>query len=375
MIRVGVVGYGYWGPNLVRNFLEVPDAQVAVVCDRRPERLAQVQARYPVEKVVTDYDDVLRDPSIDAIAVATPVSTHYPLALQALQAGKHVLVEKPLTPTSEQALRLVDEARRRNRVLMVDHTFVYTPAVRKMRELVASGELGRCYYYDSVRVNLGLFQHDVSVIWDLAVHDLSIMDYVLRAEPRAVSATGMRHVPGQPEDIAYLTLFFDDDLIGHIHINWLAPVKVRRTLLGGSQKMIVYDDLEPIEKVKVYDRGITVNGHQNGHQHGGQDGGPNGNQNGKHHGAPNDNQNGGDPSGVYQMLIDYRTGDMWAPRLDTVEALRREVSDFVHCIQSGGQPVSDGEAGLRVVRILEAATQSMAERGRPIEINARRVAA
>lgn len=335
MIAVGVIGYGYWGPNLVRNFAEVPDSRVVGVSDLRGERLAQVRARYPATETTKDYRDLLANPHIDAIAIATPVSTHFELAMGALQAGKHVLVEKPLAATSEQAVRLIKEADRRNRVLMVDHTFIYTGGVRKIRELVTAKELGDIYYYDSVRVNLGLFQHDVNVIWDLAVHDLSIVDYVLPSRPCAVSATGMSHVPGQPENVAYLTLFFDGCLIGHIHVNWLAPVKIRRTLIGGSEKMIVYDDLEPSEKVKVYDRGITVNSIES----------------------------------VYQMLIGYRTGDMWSPQLDMTEGLRTEVLHFIRCVEQGERPVTDGEAGLRVVRILEAATRSIAERGRPVEMD------
>lgn len=342
MIGVGVIGYGYWGPNLVRNFYEAPGSQVIAVSDLRSERLAQAKARYPTVHVTQDYRDLLADTATDAIAIVTPVSTHFELAMQALQAGKHVLVEKPLAATSEQAVRLIKEADRRDRVLMVDHTFVYTGAVRKIRELVATNGLGDIYYYDSVRVNLGLFQHDVNVIWDLAVHDVSIMDYVLPSQPCAVSATGISHVPGEPENIAYLTLFFDGCLIAHIHVNWLAPVKVRRTLIGGSQKMIVYDDLEPSEKVKVYDKGITINE---------------------------------SPESIYQMLIGYRTGDMWAPQLDMTEALRTEALHFIRCIEEGKCPITDGEAGLRVVQILEAATRSMAERGRLVELNTVRVTA
>jgi len=336
MINIGVVGFGYWGPNLVRNFAEAPDSQVAAVCDLRPERLALVQSRYPAIETTTNYREVLTNQRIDAIAIATSVSTHFELAMQALQAGKHVLVEKPLTATSEQAIQLIEEANRQNRVLMVDHTFVYTGAVRKIQELAANNGLGDIYYYDSVRVNLGLFQHDVNVIWDLAVHDLSIMDYVLPSQPCAVSATGISHVPGEPEDVAYITLFFDGRLIAHIHINWLAPVKVRRTLIGGSQKMIVYDDLEPSERVKVYDKGITINE---------------------------------SPESVYKMLVGYRAGDMWAPQLDMTEALKTEALHFIRCVEEGERPITDGEAGLRVVRILEAATQSMAERGRLVELN------
>src|SRR6476620_6477000 len=256
MIGIAVVGYGYWGPNLVRNFWDTPGAQLVSVCDLRKERLAGVQSRYPAVEITDDFSSVLNDPRVDAVAIATPVSSHFELAMRALKAGTHVFVEKPIAPTAEQAQRLVDEAARRGLVLAVDHTFVHTGAVQKMRELVDSS-LGDIYYYDSVRVNLGLFQHDVSVIWDLAVHDLSIMDYVLPIKPVAVSAAGVSHVPGKPENVAYMTLFFPNRQIAHLHVNWLAPVKVRRTLIGGSEKMIVYDDLEHREKVQVYDRGGT----------------------------------------------------------------------------------------------------------------------
>ncbi|QSJ15264.1 Gfo/Idh/MocA family oxidoreductase [Nostoc sp. UHCC 0702] len=340
-INIGVIGYGYWGPNLVRNFAEIPNAQVTKVSDFKPELLAKAQVRYPSIQVTTDCRDIFTDPKIDAVVIATPVSTHFDLALAALQAGKHVLVEKPMTASSEQAKRLIEEAEKRNLVLMVDHTFVYTGAVRKMHELITSNQLGDIYYYDSVRVNLGLFQHDVNVIWDLAVHDLSIMNYLLPSQPYAVSATGISHVPGEPENIAYLTLFFESNLIAHIHVNWLAPVKVRRTLIGGSQRMIVYDDLEPSEKVKIYDKGITVNGNS---------------------------------ESVYQMLIGYRTGDMWSPQLDMTEALRTEGLHFIRCIEQGSRPITDGEAGLRIVRILEAATQSIKQRGQLVELNLAEVA-
>lgn len=345
MIGIAVVGYGYWGPNLVRNIVEIPNARLVCVCDLKTERLASVKARYPAVDITDKFDEVLRDPRVDAIAIATPVSAHFKLAMKALMAGKHVFVEKPMASNAEEARRMVEEAARRRLVLAVDHTFIHTGAVRKMREIVENG-LGDMYYYDSVRVNLGLFQHDVSVIWDLAVHDLSIMDYVLPEKPVAVSATGMNHVIGEPENIAYLTLFFESKLIAHIHVNWLAPVKVRRTLIGGSSKMIVYDDLEPSEKIKVYDKGITLNG--------------------------NPQKNG---EKVYQMLVGYRTGDMYAPQLDMTEALGRELRQFIECVESSGQPTADGHAGLRVVRILEAATQSLSQRGRVIELEqARRIA-
>jgi len=337
LIRVGVVGYGYWGPNLVRNCFEANGAEVACVSDLREDRLALLSSRYPTVKTTRDFRDLVDDPSIDAVTIATPVSTHYELALRALQAGKHVLVEKPLASNTDQVQHLIDVAQKKNRVLMVDHTFVYNGAVRKIRELVESGGLGEVYYYDSVRVNLGLFQHDVNVLWDLAVHDLSIMDYVLPFRPCAVSATGLSHVPGGTENIAYLTLFFEGSQIAHIHVNWLAPVKLRRTLIGASRKMIVYDDLDQSEKIKVYDKGITLNNHQS-------------------------------PEKLYQMLVGYRTGDMLAPQIDGTEALRREIHHFLECIERHQEPETGGPAGLRVVEILQAASQSMAQRGRPVEL-------
>ena len=335
MIRVGVIGYGYWGPNLVRNFSDQVDAAVTVVSDQRADRLAQAQRRYPSMRVTTDPLDLIADPAVDAVAIATPVALHYELALAALRAGKHVLVEKPMASSSDEASRLIDEAARRRLVLMVDHTFVYTGAVQKMRELVRAGELGDINYYDSVRINLGLFQHDVDVLWDLAVHGLSIMDFVLTQQPAAVSATGLAHVPGRPANIAYMTMFFDGPLIAHVHASWLAPVKVRRTLLGGNRRMVVWDDLETGEKIKVYDSGISVD--------------------------PN-------PENVYQMLVGYRTGDMWAPKLAVTEALHVEAKHFVECVTRGTEPQSNGEAGRRVVRLLEAASASLQQRGRPIEI-------
>jgi predicted dehydrogenase len=335
VVGIGVVGYGYWGPNLVRNFADLPGAVVTAVADQRPERLHIAQRRCPGAEMFADPYALIASPRVDAVVIATPVATHFELAHAALRAGKHVLVEKPLTSSSDQALKLIDEAAARRRVLMVDHTFVYTPAVQRIREMVSAGELGQLYYYDSVRVNLGLFQHDVNVLWDLAVHDLSIMDFVLGRHPTALSATGIAHVPGKPENIAYLTMFFEDRLIGHVHVNWLAPVKIRRTLIGGSRRMIVFDDLDASEKIKVYDKGISL---------------------------------ADSPEQVYQAMIGYRTGDMWAPNLPVTEALHAEARQFVECVTSGRTPDTGGEAGLRVVRLLEAATESMRQHGRPVAV-------
>jgi predicted dehydrogenase len=296
----------------------------------------------------TSFGDLISDPQVDAVVIATPVCTHFDLAMQALRAGKHVLVEKPIATTSDEAQRLLDEADRGRLVLAVDHTFVYTGAVRKIRELVEGGGIGDIYYYDSVRVNLGLFQHDVNVLWDLAVHDLSIMDYVLPMRPCAVSATGIGHVAGKPEDIAYLTLMFDTPMIAHMHVNWLAPVKVRRTLIGGSRRMISYDDVEPSEKIKVYDKGITLNGS---------------------HGSSSNGER------LYELLVGYRAGDVLAPQLDMTEALLREARHFVRCISEREEPLAGARAGLRVVRLLEAATLSMRERSRVVELEVERCVA
>ena len=335
MIGIGVIGYGYWGPNLVRNFSEVSGSKVVAVSDLRSERLALAKSRYPTIKTTTNHHELIADPAIDAVVIATPVSTHFDLAMQALSIGKHVLVEKPITATAEQGSRLIDKAGKTNRILMVDHTFVYMGAVRKIRELIKNAELGEIYYYDSTRVNLGLFQHDVNVIWDLAVHDLAILDYVLGVNAAAISATGINHVSKAPENVAYITLFFDSSLIAHINVNWLSPVKVRLTLIGGSKKMIVFDDLQPSEKIKIYDAGITVNNR---------------------------------PESIYEIRIGYRTGDMWAPRLDTTEALRAEALHFIDCIENGREPDTNGEMGLRVVRILQAATKSIKEKGKLVTL-------
>ncbi len=336
-INIGVIGYGYWGPNLVRNFSDAAEFKVAAVSDLNAQRLSLAQSRYPAIEAHANYRALLDNPALDAVAIATPVSTHYQIAMEALQAGKHVFIEKPLAETAEQAQRLTEEASQRGLVLQVDHTFVYTGAVRKIRELADAGELGELYYYDSVRINLGLFQPDVSVLWDLAVHDLSIIDYLFARPPIAVSATGTSHVAGQPANIAFMTLYFENNAIAHVHVNWLAPVKVRRTLIGGSRKMVVYDDLEPSEKIKVYDKGITLGNH-------------------KEH--------------LYKALIDYRSGDMWAPRLELSEALKVEAKSFARAITEGEASPSDGESGLRVVRVLEAATRSLSQRGQPVELNA-----
>lgn len=332
-VGIGVVGYGYWGPNLVRNFSINPDTRVVSVSDLDPGRLGAIRQVYPGVSTTSRYHDLLKDTSIDAIAIATPVHTHYELAIAALRAGKHVLVEKPLAPSAELVSRLIDEADRRGLTLMVDHTFLYTPAVQKIRELLLKRELGDIYYYDSTRASLGLFQKDVNVIWDLAVHDISIIHHIFDEEPIAVSATGSCHVVGSPENMAHITLFFANACVAHVSVNWLSPVKVRQTFIGGSKKMIVYDDLEPTEKIKVYDKGITL-----------------------------------DTEDAHQFRIGYRAGDMWAPHISLKEALQTEIEHFVDCVRTGGRPISCGMSGLRVIEVLEAASRSIAEQGKPVAI-------
>lgn len=340
--NIGIIGYGYWGPNLLRNFAETPGARVAAVADLDKAKLQLVERRFPGVKTTTNFQDLLADSAIDAIAVATPVGTHFELGMATLRAGKHLWLEKPMAETSFQARKLIDEAARRKRVLFVDHTFIYTGAIRKMGEIIKSGDLGRIYYYDSIRVNLGLFQRDVNVISDLAVHDFSILDYLMGEHPVAVSAGGINHFPGTPENLAYITLFYDSGMIAHANVSWLAPVKVRQLLVGGSKKMIIYDDLQPSEKVKVYDKGVSFTD---------------------------------DAKQIHEMRVGYRTGDMWAPRLAVTEALRVASEHFVDCIQQGKVPETDGRLGLRVVELIEAATSSMRGRGETVYVRPQEKAA
>lgn len=333
MLRLGVIGYGYWGPNVVRNFATQPDCRVTTICDGAPAARARAQSHYPAARTTADAGEVLTSPEIDAVAVVTPVSTHYELARQALENGKHIFVEKPFTATSEQAEDLIELAERKNLVIMVDHTFLFTGAVRKMKELIDQGVLGRLYYYDSTRVNLGLFQHDVNVIWDLAPHDLAIMDHLIGLEPERVMATGQAHLNGL-EDIAYITLYFPNRVTAHINVNWLSPVKVRMTLVGGERKMLVWNDVEPTEKIKVYDKGVELESKE----------------------------------GIYELLVSYRSGDMWAPRVEQTEALQLEARYFLDCVDSGQRPFNDGRAGLRVVRMLEAIQKSLKRGGEPVSV-------
>jgi len=334
MIKIAIAGYGYWGPNLVRNIQDSKDACVVSCCDANEERLAQVKGKYPSIETTTDYDTLLNDPEVDAVVISTPVATHYNFARKAMEHGKHVLLEKPATTSVAEAEKLVELAEKHKLTFMVDHTFIYTGAVRKMKEIVDQGDLGDLYYFDSVRINLGLIQRDVNVLWDLAPHDIAILEHLVKERPVSVCANGACHMGNGHENVAYLTVYFPSGLIAHFHNNWLSPVKIRTMLVGGSKKTIHYDDMEVSEKVKVYDRGVDIT----------------------------------TPEGTHDARVSYRLGDMWAPRLDQTEALSRMIGEFVGCVQTGRCPQTDGQSGLNVVKILEASEMSIKHRGKEIKL-------
>ena len=332
-LRVGAIGYGYWGPNVVRNLHGLDNCRVVAICDKNQAALRRANRAFPDIELTTDATKVLTSSQIDAVAIITPVWTHFELAKCALENGKHVFVEKPFTSTTEQGEELIDLAERKRLKIMVDHTFLFTGSVRKIRQLVDDGTLGSLYYFDSIRVNLGLFQHDVNVMWDLAPHDLSIMNYVIREKAEAVVATGGRHLNGLA-DVAFITVYFPSNVVAHINVNWLSPVKIRTTLIGGEKKMLVWDDLEADEKIKVYDKGVQIKSGQ----------------------------------GLYDLLVSYRSGDVWAPKVEQAEALKVELEYFLDCIENDRTPLNDGIAGLGVVKLLEAADRSLEKRGQIIRL-------
>lgn len=336
MITVGVIGCGYWGPNLIRNFVTCPDTKLLWACDKDTQRLERVMRPYPGVEKTTDIAELLSDKRLDAVALATPVHTHYPLAKACLESGKHVLVEKPMASRVEQGEELLQLAEARGLQLMCDHTFCYTGAVKKMKDIISSAALGELLYFDSVRINLGLFQQDINVIWDLAPHDLSILDFLIDKKPEAVSAHGVCHAGNNIENIAYVTLRYSANFIAHFHLNWLSPVKIRRTIIGGSEKMLVWDDLEPSETIKIYDKGIIVKKDEEEKR--------------------------------TNLLVSYRSADMHAPRVDTTEALLLMVREFASCVSQNRPALTDGEAGLRVLRILEAAERSVKDHGINVKI-------
>jgi predicted dehydrogenase len=333
-IHIGVLGFGYWGPNIVRNFNNIEGARVLTICDMNQKALDRARKAYPHITVTNDCPDIISSPDIDAVAVITPVSTHFELAKKALQNGKHIFVEKPFTSTVSQAGELIELAERKNLKIMVDHTFIFTGAVRKIKQLIDDKILGELYYYDSIRVNLGIFQNDVNVIWDLAPHDFAIMDFLIKERPAAILASGKAHINGL-EDTAYITVHFNNNMIAHFNVNWLSPVKVRSTLIGGEKKMLVWNDTEADEKIKIYDKGVEVR----------------------------------NVEGVYNLLVSYRSGDMHAPRVEQTEALKLEAEYFVHCVRNNETPINDGHAGLRVVKMLEACSESLKDNGKMVTLN------
>jgi len=335
MINIGLIGFGYWGPNLARNFSANPDLDLSYICDFSSDRLRAASAIYKETRFVNDPEELFKDPSLDAVGIATPVSTHFDLARRALESGKNVWLEKPMTEKVDQGEELIELAEKKRKVLHVDHTFVYTGAVRKIKEIMDKGELGEPIYYDSTRVNLGLFQQDVDVIWDLAPHDISIMDYLMPFKKVAVSATGSNFYGNGIVPKALLTVYMENNIVGHINVSWVSPVKIRLTLIGGTSKMILYDDNQPSEKIKIYDKGVDLYETK---------------------------------EALYHLKVQYRVGDMWAPKLSDHEALSYETKHFVECLESGRTPLTDGKAGLEVVKILVASQKSLHGRGAPIEL-------
>lgn len=324
MLKVGVIGYGYWGPNIIRNFSTADEAVVKGVCDKKDEALKKIRKSFPDIYCTADADELITSPEIDAVAIVTPVFAHFPLAKKALENGKHIFVEKPFTATSAQAQELINIAERKNLTIMVDHTFLFTGAVNKMKELIDQQTLGQIYYYDSTRINLGLFQHDVNVVWDLAPHDFSIMQYLIPEKPIAITATGQSHVYDK-ENIAYITVYCTNKMIAHFNVNWMSPVKVRNTLIGGEKKMLVWDDVVPDEKIKIYDKGVEVKTAEN----------------------------------IYDLLVSYRSSDMWCPKVNQTEALKLECNYFVECVKNGHKPLNGGQEGFDVVQMLEACDTSL----------------
>ena len=349
MLSVGVIGFGYWGPNIVRNFMATQDVAVNAICDLNQQELNRARKLYPQIRVTCDYRDIIKASDIDIVAVITPVSTHFELAKAALEQGKHVFVEKPFTRTTAEAEELIATAKRKNLKIMVDHTFIFTGSVQKIKELLDDEILGKLYYFDSTRVSLGKFQPDTNVVWDLATHDFSIIDFVIKDKPVAVTTHGLDHVGSGFENLVYIILHFEGNFMAHITASWLSPVKIRSVLIGGEKKMLVWDDLEVDERIKVYDKGIIDYSSQ------------------KNAGKEKDN-NAENKDLLHRLQVDYRSGDMISPRVDPTEALKIELSHFVECILQDKNPVNDGESGLRIVKMLEATDMSLKNKGKTIKL-------
>lgn len=331
-MNIGIIGLGYWGPNMVRNFMMNQHIDKVICCDLDENQLQKAKRNFHSIGTTKNPDDILKNKDIDAVAIVTPISTHFPLAMEAMRNGKHVLVEKPMTATVSESEQLINLASQKGLVLMVDHTFLYTAAVRKIKEFIDAGTIGDIYYFDSIRINLGLFQRDANVIWDLAPHDFSIMNHLLNRKPYSLKAMGADHVGNGMENIAYVHVDFGNNLIAHFHLNWLSPVKMRKVLIGGSKKMVVFDDMENSEKIKLYDKGINVKTKED----------------------------------EYQKLVNYRMGDSYSPAINNIEALKEVVDDFIHSIQHGTRPLSDGMEGLKTVQLLEASQESIKSNGKII---------
>ncbi|MBL7196537.1 MAG: Gfo/Idh/MocA family oxidoreductase [Candidatus Omnitrophica bacterium] len=333
-INFGVIGYGYWGPNIVRNLQVIEGANLVSLCDKNMSVFHRLRRTDNHLEFFKDYREITSSTNIDAVAIATPASTHFEIVKSALLNGKHVFIEKPIASSSKEAEKLVELADKRNLKIMVDHTFLFTGAVKKIKELVDKNALGELFYYDSTRVNLGLFQHDINVIWDLLPHDFAIMNYVIKNKPVAISAQGIDHFGRGKENIAYVTIHFADNFIAHFNVNWLSPVKIRLTLIGGSKNMLVWNDMDADEKIKIYDKGVKIK----------------------------------EKEGVYKLLVDYRSGNMWSPKLDRAEALKTELEYFIRYIKSNFAAINDGHAGLRIVKMLEASDKSLKGSGKPVKI-------
>jgi predicted dehydrogenase len=334
-MKVGVIGLGYWGPNLVRNFQAQKEVTKVIACDLREERLQSIKVKFPAVELTKECKDIVENNDIDIIVIATPVDTHYKLAKKALEAGKHIWVEKPFTSTSDEAEELIEVAEKRNLKIFVDHTFIYNGAVRKIKELIDKNELGNIIYFDSERINLGLFQKDVNVVWDLAPHDLSIMTYLLENQKvKALAANGIANFNGK-ENLAHICIYFEDNCFAHFHVNWVSPVKIRRIIVGGNKKMLVYDDMENFEKIKVYDSGVEFPSTES----------------------------------IHEALVQYRIGDMFSPKVNQTEALALGAQEFISAIKENRKPLTSGTEGLAVVKLLEAADISLANMGKIIELD------
>lgn len=331
-MNIGIIGFGYWGTNLVRNFANLKNVNLKSVADERAERKSALKSLCPSAGFTTSADDILSDKEIDAVVIATPVFTHYEMAKKALNNDKHVLLEKPMVSKTDQAKELIELAERKNKLLMVDHTFLYTGAVQKMKSLIDSGDIGNIKYFDSTRINLGLFQPDINVLWDLAPHDISILNYLIKDVPYSVQATGVSHTSNGIENIAYININYNSGFIAHFSCSWTSPVKIRMMLIGGDKKMILFNDVEPSEKIKVYDTGYELKTDED----------------------------------KKKVLVDYRTGDIYTPKLDTKEALAVMAQDFISSIINSHKPLSDYESGFEVVRILEASQTSIKNKGREV---------